>query len=151
MRFKGEHHRGIWAGWRKEFDAITKSTDPGFDIAEGMPGEYMVAILTFAVLWAEKMEKMMAGGASVNFHVKVADIAREAERWALDKEGNGITGYQYGIAAWMLSEVWEHGEALRRWHNLKTQIGTEGEEANEKGTVLNPALLTISSPEQPSE
>jgi hypothetical protein len=39
--------------------------------------------------------------------------------------------------------VWKHGEALRLWHNLKTQIRDEGEKANESGGVLNPACLSI--------
>ena len=34
-------------------------------------------------------------------------------------------------------------DRLRRWHNKATQIGTEGDKANETGGVLNPALLTI--------
>jgi len=33
----------------------------------------------------------------------------------------------YGAAVAILSKVWKHGEELRRWHNLKTQIGDEGE------------------------
>ena len=43
----------------------------------------------------------------------------------------------------MLSQVWEHGEELRRWHNLDTQIHDEGEKANDEGSVLNPALLGV--------
>ena len=43
----------------------------------------------------------------------------------------------------MLAQCGVHGEALRRWHNRDTQIGTEGDKANESGGVLNPALLTI--------
>jgi len=34
---------------------------------------------------------------------------------------------------------------LRKWHNIKTQIGNEGEKANASGGVLNPALLNISA------
>lgn len=55
----------------------------------------------------------------------------------------GITGFMYGCAVSALAHFWAHGEALRRWHNLDTQIGTEGEKANESGGVLNPALLNI--------
>ena len=36
-----------------------------------------------------------------------------------------------------------NGEDLRRWHNLDTQIRNEGEIANEKGGVLNPAIMSI--------
>jgi hypothetical protein len=38
---------------------------------------------------------------------------------------------------------YELDEELRRWHNLRTQIGDEGEKANEDGGVLNPALLRV--------
>jgi hypothetical protein len=47
----------------------------------------------------------------------------------------------------VLASCWEHGEELRRWHNLKTQIRDEGEKANESGGVLNPALLNIEAGE----
>lgn len=49
----------------------------------------------------------------------------------------------YGCAVGMLAKAWKHGEDLRRWHNLKTQLANEGEKANEQGGVLNPALLRI--------
>jgi len=52
----------------------------------------------------------------------------------------------YGASVSVLAKCWEHGEQLRRWHNLKTQLGNEGEKANEKGGVLNPALLNIDRP-----
>jgi len=55
----------------------------------------------------------------------------------------GITGYIYGAAVSILSKAWIHGESLRRWHNLKTQLRNEGEIANESGGVLNPAVLSI--------
>ena len=64
------------------------------------------------------------------------DLSHEA-----DKEG--ITGFMYGMAVSILSSVWIHGEQLRIWHNLDTQIHKEGKRANKKGTVLNPALLNI--------
>lgn len=50
----------------------------------------------------------------------------------------------YGAAVAVLSKVWLYGERLRRWHNLATQRGNEGEKANqEDGAVLNPAIITI--------
>lgn len=88
----------------------------------------------FAARWANYMERELATGA------KLSDVADKASHEA-DKEG--ITGFMYGCAVSILSQVWTHGEELRRWHNLKTQIGSEGEKANESGGTLNPALLTI--------
>lgn len=70
----------------------------------------------------------------------LAAVAHDASVWADDE---GITGFMYGCAVSILSQVWTHGDALRRWHNLNTQIGKEGERANETGGVLNPALLCL--------
>jgi hypothetical protein len=70
-----------------------------------------------------------------------ADMAKETSHEADDE---GITGFMYGCAVSILVGCWIHGEKLRRWHNKDTQLGNEGDEANEKpGAVLNPALLTI--------
>ena len=87
-----------------------------------------------AARWAHIMEAKMAEGA------KLEDIAAEADTEA---DLYGASGFMYGAMVLLLSEVWEHGETLRHWHNLSTQIGNEGELANEQGRVLNPALLVI--------
>ena len=41
----------------------------------------------------------------------------------------------YGCAVSILSECWEYGEELRKWHNKKYNHGGDG--------VVNPAVLTI--------
>jgi len=71
---------------------------------------------------------------------KLEEIAHSTSHKA---DTDGITGFMYGAAVETLANVWEHGEALRQWHNLETQIGTEGEEANKRGATLDPALLVI--------
>jgi hypothetical protein len=91
-------------------------------------------VVSYGEDWANLMEKAMADGATVEQCAKAT--SREADT-------DGITGFMYGCAVPALSHFWEHGEALRRWHNLDCQIGTEGEKANDSGTVLNPALITI--------
>ena len=95
---------------------------------------YGHACFTYAERWAEMMEQAIVDGK------KLEDVAE-----ALSHEANkeGITGFMYGAAVSILSKSWIYGEQLRRWHNLQTQIGDEGKRANEKGTVLNPALMTI--------
>ncbi len=89
---------------------------------------------TYAEEWAALMEAEMAAGKELK------DIAQATGRSA---DTDGITGFMYGMAVQILSVSWEHGEELRRWHNIDTQIGDEGERANEKGSVLNPAIMTI--------
>ena len=88
----------------------------------------------FAESWANLMEGRIANGETV------ADCAKETSHEA---DTEGITGFMYGCAVSVLSVVGEHGEELRRWHNLDTQISNEGAKANKKGTVLNPAVITI--------
>lgn len=75
---------------------------------------------------------------------KIADMADTTSHEA---DTDGITGFMYGCAVKALAYFWEHGEELRIWHNLKTQIKDEGVKANESGAVLNPAILTISPKE----
>lgn len=103
------------------------------------PHDYGGVVTYFAEAWANLMEEQMAQGK------KLENIASSSEK-QIDKDLGqyGLTGFQYGCAVSILSQVWEYGEELRRWHNLKTQIGNEGEKANERGTVLNPALLNTS-------
>ena len=107
-------------GWQKAVDA---NTDP-----------YGGAVIKYCEAWADLMEKEIATGKSAQ------DVAKDASHKA---DTEGITGFMYGCAVSILSKVWEHGEELRRWHNLDTQLGTEGEKANKSGGVLNPAILNI--------
>lgn len=95
---------------------------------------YGRAVFTFAERWARLMQVEIAQGA------RVADIA---DRLVSEADIEGITGFMYGCAVSALAKCWRHGEELRRWHNLKTQIRDEGVRANESGGVLNPALLNI--------
>ena len=107
-------------GWAK---CVKNNSDP-----------YGSGVVRYAEAWAVEMEKQMTAGQTVERCAKAASHTAETE---------GITGFMYGCAVGILSKVWEHGESLRRWHNKETQIGTEGERANETGGVLNPALLNV--------
>lgn len=94
--------------------------------------DYGKGVIDFAQRWARLMQKRMADGEDLGSVVddcaKLADV-------------DGITG-MYGAAVSVLATCWEHGEELRRWHNLKTQLNDEGERANASGGVLNPAILS---------
>jgi hypothetical protein len=105
------------------------------------PDEYGKAVYRYASEWATRMEAEMAQGK------KISEIAKRTSREANDE---GITGFMHGLAVSLLAQGWKYGEALRLWHNLETQIGTEGQEANEHdGRVLNPALLNVSTERKP--
>lgn len=106
--------------------------DKGFAAQEHEP--YGERCYTYARDWADLMERHMAKGK------KLQDVAEKCSHQA---DTDGITGFMYGTAVGILAKCWAHGEELRRWHNLKTQLGKEGEKANASGGVLNPALLKI--------
>ena len=89
---------------------------------------------TYAECWAELMEDLITKDNLIR------DIAKETSRIA---DTDGITGFMYGMAVSILSKCWIHGEELRIWHNLGTQINDEGKKANKGKGVLNPALLSI--------
>lgn len=96
---------------------------------------YSACTVQYAIDWGRIMEGMMAKGMTIE------QCADEASQIA---DGpHGITGFMYGCAVSILSKCWKHGEELRRWHNLKTQIRDEGEKANASGGILNPAMLSI--------
>ncbi len=71
-----------------------------------------------------------------------SDIISEADK---NIDSGGITGFMAGCVASMVSHCHSRGEEFREKWNKDIQIGSEGEEATKKGTVLNPALLNIDS------
>lgn len=107
------------AGWQKTVDANRDG--------------YGAAIVDFASRWARIMEARMAEGEAI------VDCAEDSSSLA---DTDGITGFMYGAAVSILSRVWQHGEALRRWHNVHV-AGEQGEKVNESGGVINPAIITI--------
>jgi hypothetical protein len=114
---------------------LKKSKEEDYQIAKGKNKDpYGACCYRYAEKWAELMEEEIKKGN------KVMDIAKEKSHEA---DTEGITGFMYGCAVGILSTFWVHGESLRQWHNLDTQIGNEGEQANKSGGVLNPAIITI--------
>ena len=99
-------------GWEQ---FVTINSDP-----------YGSGVVRYAERWANMMEQEMESGKAL------IDIADATSNKA---DIEGITGYMYGCAVSILSQVWEHGEELRKWHNK--EYGYDG-----NGTV-NPAIITI--------
>lgn len=97
---------------------------------------YGKGIIEYAERWADMMEATILTSSET-----IADCAK---RLSHEADTEGITGFMYGAAVTVLATTWEYGEELRRWHNLDTQLGDEGEKANESGGVLNPALINVS-------
>jgi len=117
----------IKAGKEKEWaTALESNSDHG----------YSYEIFCFASNWASLMDDGIACGMSVE------NVAKAAENHAL--RDSDLTGFMYGCAVQVLAECWEHGEALRQWHNNETNP-KQAKEANEKGITLNPALFSVGS------
>jgi len=112
---------------------------------------YGSGVVEFTEAWAAIMEKSIAEGAAdaeVLAWLYEGTIGNDkysdnGHRSSHEADTSGITGFMYGCAVAALAHFWRHGEPLRRWHNKGTQIGTEGDRANETGGVLNPAILNI--------
>lgn len=62
-------------------------------------------------------------------------------------EEDDLTGFMAGCIASMVSECHSRGEEFRKKWNINYQISDEGEKANKKGGILNPALVTIDIPD----
>ena len=85
---------------------------------------------TYAEKWAELMEEEIdksesAEKAIINNASELSHVADE----------EGITGFMYGIAVWILSTCWEYGDILNKWHNKKYDYDGEG--------TVNPAIITV--------
>lgn len=87
---------------------------------------YSFGVVKYMKRWAELMEKEIENGS------KVVDIADRTSHIA---DTEGITGFMYGCAVSALSQFWEYGEELRRWHNKEYNYEGDG--------VVNPAIITI--------
>lgn len=85
------------AGWQKSVDVNQDS--------------YGASGLRYAARWANLMELKMSEGKVLS------DIAKSTSHEA-DLEG--ISGFQYGCAVSLLSQVWIHGEKLKEWDNEKS-------------------------------
>ena len=102
---------------------------------------YSKGVVDYTERWAGLLERAI-GTQTISNAIEhtIRSVAKDASHEA---DTDGITGFMYGCAVQALAHFWEHGETLRCWHNLDTQIRDEGEKANESGGVLNPAVMTI--------
>lgn len=87
---------------------------------------YGMGIFRYAEKWADLMETEIEKGAEVK------DIA---DRLSHAADTEGITGYMYGASVSILSQCWEHGDELKKWHNKEYDYEGDG--------IVNPAILTV--------
>lgn len=93
---------------------------------------YGHGVYTFAERWADLMEKDIEAS-----NDPAKSIIENANKRSDEADTEGITGFMYGCAVSILSDCWEYGEFLRKWHNK--EYGYEGD------GVVNPAIITISA------
>lgn len=91
---------------------------------------YSRACFTYAERWAELLEIEISKTDDV-----MKCIVENADRLSHEADTEGITGYMYGCAVSILSQYWEYGEELRKWHNKEYNYDGDG--------VVNPAIMTI--------
>ena len=105
--------------------------------------DYSKGVVDFGERWAGLMEIVISQLNDRSDAALTRYFVDNANKMSSEAAIDGLTGFMYGCAVAALSKFWVHGEPLRRWHNKDTQIGDEGDRANEEGGMLNPALLTI--------
>jgi hypothetical protein len=111
----------IVKGKEQEYkDWYEKNSDP-----------YGRACFTYAERWAGMMEEKIE--ASEEDEMKV--IVDNAKQLSYEADKEGITGFMYGAAVSILSQCWEYGEFLRKWHNKEYEYDGDG--------VVNPAVITV--------
>lgn len=110
----------ILEGKEKEYkDWYDKNDDP-----------YGRACFTYAERWAEMMEPGIE-----NSDNPMQYLIDNAEKLSHEADEEGITGFMYGCAVSILSQCWEYGEVLQKWHNMEWGYDGDG--------VVNPAIMKI--------
>lgn len=87
---------------------------------------YSRGVVDFMHRWADLMEEMIASGK------RIPEIA---DKTSNDADIDGITGFMYGCAVNALSQLWEYGEELRKWHNKEYKYDGDG--------CVNPAVFSV--------
>ena len=91
---------------------------------------YGRACFTYAERWAELLEAEIDKSNDV-----MKCFVDNADRLSHEADKEGITGFMYGCAVSILSQFWEYGEYLRKWHNKKYDY--------DGGGAVNPAVITV--------
>lgn len=88
---------------------------------------YGRTIFKYAVFWACLLEQRLKESSELT-PKDFDDTSHEADIF-------GLTGFMHGAAVQILAECWEHGAALKKWHNQKWgRADADG--------VVNPAIIT---------
>lgn len=90
---------------------------------------YDRAIIRYIILWVQYMEYL-----NQKYGMKISDIWDNCSYLA---NIEGVTGFMYGAAASIISQVWQHGEEFRKCYNAKWNYYGE--------RTVNPAVLTLSA------
>lgn len=91
---------------------------------------YGRACFTYAERWAELLEEKINKSDNI-----MNCIIENADKLGRKADTDGITGFMYGCAVSILSQCWEYGEYLRKWHNKEYDYDGAG--------VVNPAIIGV--------
>lgn len=83
-------------------------------VKQNKGGFYRDSIISFAARWAKGMEQAMRRGAKFEDVVEIAKKKADTE---------GVSGFMEARAIKILSDVWQHGKAIKNWNNA--QFGVE--------------------------
>ena len=92
---------------------------------------YGSGVYKYLERWADMLEEKMKETGKPMPEV----IEEYADQLSHDADTEGITGFMYGCAVSILSQAWEYGEDLRKWHNKQYGYSGDG--------CVNPAIMTI--------
>lgn len=115
----------IKIGKEKEFEQFVEINSQDF---------YSLGIVNYVKRWAELMEEEIEKGKNV-FEI--------AEQTSYIADTDGITLWMYGTAVMVLSQVWEYGEDLKKWHN--GQYDYNGD------SVVSPAIWVLKSEDKDAD
>lgn len=114
-------------------DAAKKMWEEG--LAKNREDAYGYGCFRYASEWATRVEQRAKSGKAINAEV--------LEKAAQDADTEGITGFMYGVAVNILTNVWIHGVTLAKWHNRQYMEEKEADAAAEEGKTVNPSIIHI--------
>lgn len=97
---------------------------------------YSKGVVDYTEAWAGVMETKLEAGEQLE------DIWETSQK-EIDDNLRGITGFMFGCVMQALAHFWPHGKQLAHLHNAQYLEGEKLAEADVKGGVVNPAIITI--------
>ena len=97
---------------------------------------YSKAIVT----WGEDLTRILESKLEEGKELEscIADAVRQSD--------NGYTGFMYDCMISAVTEFWEHGSTILRWHNRKYKPAEEADELSKEGKQVLTTVFSINLP-----